>query len=217
MKQILRSALTILFLVASAKEGHTQSGRPPTLGVYAQSGYFVPANDILRTNYSQGFLLGSARIPLTLNIGIEYPYSPTIDITGEFNIKGSRLTADKNTSLTTTSILIGMRYLIPKKTLNVSPLQPFVGGGVAIVIGRVAATFTERDVNGNVITQLFEDSNTSLGYGIHLHTGVEYALQRTLLLGGVLLYDVNTLGSVEEGGLGNLGGLLTAIRVTVLL
>ncbi|HEX9655359.1 MAG TPA: outer membrane beta-barrel protein [Bacteroidota bacterium] len=217
MKRFLRPALIILFLIAPANAARTQSVRPPTLGLYVQSGYFIPTDEILRTNYSQGFLLGSARVPLTLNIGIEYPYSPTIDITGEFNIKGSRLTADKTTSLSTTSLLIGMRYLIPKRTLNISPFQPFIGGGVGIVIGKVAATFTERDVNGNVITQSLEDSNTSLGYGIHLHAGVEYALQRSLLLGGVLLYDLNTLGGVEEGGLGNLGGLLAAIRVTLLI
>jgi len=217
MNRFLLSSLVISFWITPTHYALAQTGRPSTLGLYIQSGYFVPTNDIFRTNYSQGFLLGSARVPLTLNIGIEYPYAPAIDITGEFNIKGSRLTADKNTSLTTTSLLLGMRYLIPKKTLNISPLQPFVGGGVGIVIGKVAATFTERDVNGNVITQSLEDSNTSLGYGIHLHAGVEYALQPRLLLGGVLLYDLNTLGSVEEGGLGNLGGLLTALRMTLLL
>lgn len=191
--------------------------QPQYPSFYVESGYFIPSKESFRGNYDQALFIGTAHIPLSFGIGIQYFVARSSCLYLDLRIVKNLLASDEDISLIITPIVFGLYYYLPTKIINLGKLKPYSGIGVG---------FCRAEFNTKYIDRITDESSADpegatwetqeyFGPNVKLTLGIDYQLGSTTLLGIVLNYDINKIGAADEGGLGNVGGLLSAVKFTI--
>ena len=175
--------------------------------------HFSPAKESFRRNYSQDLVFGTADIPVAM--GFEAGFSPTgnTEIFLNFRRINHHLQLNKDIGFTLMPATLGIRYYLDE----LGSLRPYFGSGFEFSWARFSSQYVVTGVNGPDPLGIIDETNNYFGYGLNLHIGLDLPVGNSTSLGIAANYNVNKLGSVEDGGLGDAGGYLFVGRMSVRL
>lgn len=170
-----------------------------------------------RDNYDQSLFVSNAHVPLSLALGIEYPLSPTTGLMFSFERKNYRLASSDEISLAVMPALAGVQYRFSKEQIDLGGFFPYIGVRAGWYWALFSAKLLVTTQNGPDLVAILDESKSYFGYGALFNVGLDHPLGERTTLGFDVQYDVNTLGSVDDGGLGNLGGFLFGLKFAIAL
>lgn len=185
---------------------------PRPTAIALELGYYSPARQSFRTNYSQSLFVGSADVPISLGAELDYPISDGTDLYFSFKRINHALKSNRDFSLTLMPATLGVHYYLPKTFIDLGGWTPYFGGGAEFYWSRFSATYLVTQQDPTPLQEISESSNY-FGYGITLGVGFEHPLGGRVRSSFAINYDVNRLGFSDEGGLGNVGGLLLSAKI----
>ena len=106
---------------------------------------------------------------------------------------------------------------MPKKVVDFGSWSPYLGSEFEIGWTRFAATYLRTSDIDPTPLGVVKASDVYFGYGIGALAGLETALGSSTAIDFQLAYDVSFYGRPEEGGLGDVGGLMITARIAVTL
>jgi len=189
--------------------------QPQYTSLYVESGYFIPSKESFRGNYDQALFIGTADIPLSFGIGIQYFVSRSSCLYLDLRIIKNLLASNEDISLTITPIVFGLYYYLPTKIINLGKFKPYSGIGVGFCRAEFNTKYLVTDESSPEPIGVAEGTQEYLGPNLKLTLGIGYQLGSTTSLGIALNYDINHTGTADEGGLGNVGGLLSTVKFTI--
>jgi hypothetical protein len=209
------TAIVISILCISCLHVSARCEELPYRGVdlYFETAYVIPTREALRTNYDRTLFVGSTRaVPLSIGLGGQYFISTTSAI--YFDVRWSRnelRTVSDKVSIAVTPVGVGYRfYFIDGLVLRAS-----ASAGPCLYWVATSTSYTSRYVKRVTLELVTEEraiDKSHLGFGVNLGSSIEFCLSRTSSLGVATSIDINKIGSVENGGLGNLGSLWIGLR-----
>jgi outer membrane protein with beta-barrel domain len=215
---MIRPILILLAALASLQIASSQdgvSGRPGTkLGV--ELGYYSPAKESFRLNYDQSLFFGSAGVPISLGLEFDKSISGQTDLFLAIRRINHQLKSENDITLALMPVTLGIHYYIPKDVLALTGWTPYLATGLEFHWTRFSAitVYTQSDPTP---LGLISTTQSYFGYGITFGLGIEHPWNNLLSSSFGIDYDVNRLGSADEGGLGNVGGFLFHARMAFTL
>jgi len=187
------------------------------MAIALELGYYSPARQSFRTNYSQSLFFGSSEGPISLGIEFDYPIAQAADLYVSFKRINHALKSDRDISLALMPATLGVHYYIPKTFIDFGNWTPYFGGGAEFYWSRFSATYLVTDYSGPAPLDEISEAANYFGYGIALGLGIERPLGGAFTISFAANYDVNRLGFSDEGGLGNVGGFLLTAKFGITL
>ncbi len=172
-------------------------------------GKFIPQNENFRENYDQEFL----KTPIS-NVGFLGCYSnkPRIDYYFELQLIQNNFEWDENINLFMIPMNFGLKYYFYYET-DENKIIPFVGVGTGYVLSLLTInSYKIYDELGNAT----EDDYMRKYHGLNIlmSAGIEYITYLGTETGLKIDYCYTYSGDVENGALGNVGGLTIQLYVT---
>lgn len=173
-------------------------------------GYFHPQKESFSTNYTNYLKW----LPLT-SLGLQgyFNYSTNIQYFLSVNFTSRKFKKIDKYSFNIIPAFFGLKYLINTDDHDKKILLPYFKAGV----GYVYSYFFGNDINfdyegdGDLTSENIIQKYHSIGFlsGI----GVDYAVSTTKRIGLEIKYSYSYAGSIEKGGLGNVGGVNFSIFI----
>jgi outer membrane protein W len=211
MRQFLLLALTIITTRICLAQESIDVDRG--MHIALETGYSIPAKESFRSNYDQSLFVTNVHAPFSMALEIGYPLSETVDAILTLERKNYHLASTDDISIAVMPALIGLQYHFSKDQINFGKFSPYAGLCAGWYWARFSAQLpvTQQDPT---ILELRDESMSYFGFGTQINIGVDDPLSDHVSLGLDVRYDINSLGSVDEGGLGNLGGFLFGLKFT---
>ena len=216
MKTIL-ILFTAIFGLQELAFGQDEPLERRNSAIALELGYYSPARQSFRTNYSQSLFFGSSEVPISLGIEFDYPIARAADIYVSFKRINHALKSDRDISLTLMPATLGVHYYIPRTFIDLGSWTPYFRSGAEFYWSRFSATYILTDNSGPAPIGEISEAVNYFGYGITLGLGIERPLGGAFTISFAVNYDVNQLGFGDEGGLGNVGGLLLSAKLGITL
>jgi hypothetical protein len=183
--------------------------------LYLKSGYFIPSKESFRENYDQNFFISDLSFPISMGIGLSIPYANALFLNFEIQKIQSQLTSSKLFQINQIPFSLGGKYYFDSIFSN-TLIEPYIGANLIFYWSYFSNIYILSDRSGNQIGPV-EETDHYFGYGIGLLSGLSMNISDNHFLGIEINYYINNHGTVDNGGLGNIGGLLIAITLGIQL
>jgi len=211
MRPFLFLALTVITVRICLSQESTTADR--AMHIALETGYSIPAKESFRANYDQSVFVTNVHAPFSMALEIGYPLSPSVDGIVTLERKNYHLASTDDISIAVMPALIGLQYRFSKDQINFGKFSPYAGLCAGWYWARFSTPLlvTQQDPT---ILEIRDESTNYFGFGTQINIGVDDPLSDHVSLGLDVRYDINSLGSVDDGGLGNLGGFLFGLKFT---
>jgi hypothetical protein len=175
-----------------------------TTYIFAAIGAFIPSEKSNSENFSNNFI----GLPIELSGGLLFPVGR--DIFVPFTVRYERRVANFVTgmSMEVTSIEPGVRYFFQHESSSPAMQHEFrIFGGVEGLLADASVTGSYVvSTNGmSTGTAIAERDYFNIGLGLDL--GLMYPLTRTTSIEAIVHYAMYLASPIDDGGLGNIGGI----------
>jgi hypothetical protein len=169
-----------------------------------KAGYFYPTKTSFQDFYDQSLY----DIPISsLGVELDYKYSEDITIFIETKIIHNTLVDYDDRTLDIIPTFVGFKYIY-ENSKN-SNFFAGIGAGFYWILLRFEQIYITN--NSTIFEEYDVFYRSYYGVGIKPFIGFDFKVSRFSRFGFQFDYDISYLGSVEKGGMGNTGGLLTNI------
>ncbi|MGH7595581.1 MAG: hypothetical protein ACREOI_04475 [bacterium] len=208
MKNLL--SVCILFLLIITANGVSQGLTPDNekAEIYLETGYFTPAKKSFRKNYNQALFISKINLPLSAGIGFRYFMTENTCLHLSVKRINSLLESNEDISLAVMPVAIGVQYYFLRDFFGSKNSKLYFGSDVGFYWARFSAELIQTSEFDPAPIGTIKEARNYYGIGFIVRAGLDHTLSHSLLLGLSLSYDSNHLGRIEDGGVGNLGGLL---------
>jgi hypothetical protein len=215
---MIRSTLLLIaafsFLQSASSQDEPSEGRRPKVAL--ELGYYSPAKESFRMNYDQSLVFGSVSVPISLGLEFDRPVSAQTDLFLALRRINHQLKSENDITLALMPVTLGIHYYIPKDGIALSGWTPYLTTGLEFHWTRFSTSYLYTQTDPTVLG-VVSTSQSYFGYGVMFGVGIDHPWGKLLSSSFGIDYDVNRLGSVDEGGLGNVGGFLFHARLTFTL
>ena len=209
--------LILLILYPSFINAQIDKNTYSKIGLNIKTGYYIPSKESFRKNYEQYLVFGNSKIPLSLGIGIDYFLSDKFAVSAEFSRIQNKINSNPDISLSLMPVQVGLKYYFNNKFIRFSSLNPYLGAAIGYYWARFSIKKLPWSIEDGTMVGELEESINYFGFGVNLKGGFNFKLTSLIILGFEIGYDINKVGDVEKGGLGNTGGFLFSIYSSIRL
>ncbi|MCI0694283.1 hypothetical protein L0337_20030 [candidate division KSB1 bacterium] len=208
MKNLLSACILLLLSITEngVSQGLTLDNEKAE--IYLETGYFTPAKKSFRKNYDQALFISKINIPLSAGIGFRYFMTENACLHLSVKRINSILESNEDVTLAVMPVAVGVQYYLLRNFFGSKNSGLYFGSDIGFYWARFSADLIQTSEFDPTPIGLIKEARNYYGIGVAVRAGLDHMLSHSLLLGLSLSYDSNHLGRIEEGGVGNLGGLL---------